>query len=68
MEKYHWKEEAGLIDGLNALETLAERKANIYAKLLTDVNLADSMAALAIRHGKRADVLNEMTGGLKDEE
>ncbi len=37
------------------LEDLAEKKAKIYSRLLTDVALAKEMESLALRHEKRKE-------------
>ena len=45
------------IEKMLQLEDLAEKKAKIYARLLTDNALADDMNALSLRHEKRKEIL-----------
>ena len=45
------------------LEDLAEKKAKIYARLLTDNALADDMNALSLRHEKRKEILTALAYG-----
>ena len=45
------------------LEDLAEKKSKIYARLLTDMGLAEEMDALSLRHEKRKETLTELAFG-----
>ena len=45
------------------LEDLAEKKAKIYSRLLTDIHLAEEMKGLALRHEERKELLMGLTGG-----
>ncbi|MBE5740264.1 MAG: hypothetical protein E7349_05355 [Clostridiales bacterium] len=45
------------------LEDLAEKKSKIYARLLTDMGLAEEMSALSLRHEKRKEALTELAFG-----
>ncbi len=44
------------------VEGLAEKKANIYARLLTNSTLAKDMESLAKRHQERKTVLQQLLG------
>ena len=43
-------------------EDLAEKKAKIYSRLLTEVNLATEMETLAVRHAERKQTLLKFAG------
>ena len=45
------------------LEDLAEKKSKIYARLLTDMGLAEELSALSLRHEKRKEALTELVFG-----
>ena len=45
------------------LEDLAEKKAKIYSRLLTDVHLAEEMNGLSLRHEKRKELLTKLAYG-----
>ena len=45
------------------LEDLAEKKSKIYARLLTDMHLAEEMSLLSLRHEKRKENLTELAFG-----
>jgi hypothetical protein len=51
------------IEKMLQLEDLAEKKAKIYARLLTDNALADDMNALSLRHEKRKEILTALAYG-----
>ena len=55
---------------LAELEDLAEKKAKIYSRLLTEVNLAQEMETLAVRHANKKASLLAFVGkkGNKNEE
>lgn len=55
------RERARLV-ALSYLEGLGKKKANIYARLLTEVNLAQSMEELAKRHSDRENALKTALG------
>ena len=44
-------------------EELAEKKAKIYSRLLTEIALAKEMEALSMRHGKRRESLEKLLYG-----
>ena len=50
------------IERLKGLELLAMRKASVYGRTLTDVELANMMQALAKEHGLRAAALGALLG------
>ncbi len=50
------------IERLKGLELLAMRKASMYGRTLTDVELANMMQALAKEHGLRAAALGALLG------
>ena len=50
------------VKALKGLEELAERKASVYGRVLTDINLAQEMQELAKFHGDRANSLADLTG------
>lgn len=58
------KEECGeeFLCRLTGLEDLAKKKTAIYARLLTDTELAKSMETLSLRHTKRMEGLNKLLG------
>ncbi len=45
------------------LEDLAEKKAKIYARLLTELSLAKEMEALSLRHESRKELLTKLALG-----
>ncbi len=45
------------------LEDLAEKKAKIYARLLTEPSLAKEMESLSLRHESRKEMLTELVFG-----
>ena len=47
---------------LKKLEILAQRKACVYSRTLTDVQLAAMMQQLVALHGKRAEKLSTLLG------
>ena len=47
---------------LKGMETLAQRKASVYGRVLTDLTLAEEMQNLAQFHGERVQALAELTG------
>ena len=51
------EEQVTAIERLIRLEGLAQRKAEIYAKLLTDQTLANDFSAAAQRHARRKQLL-----------
>ena len=61
MENKAEKERLALETVLQA-EALAEKKAAIYAKLLTEQGLAKSMEEIAMRHAKRRETLMKILG------
>ena len=50
------------IEELKRMEGLAERKAGLYGRVLTDVALANEMQDLAKFHGDRAQSLADLMG------
>ena len=48
---------------LMEVEDLAEKKAKIYSRLLTDAALAKDMETLALRHEKRKETLLSLAKG-----
>ena len=57
--------EQRLLSALFDLEDLAEKKARIYSRLLTQVALAQKMQSLADRHGERKAKLESLITGEK---
>ena len=55
-------EEKDVLQNLIELETLAEKKSSIYARLLTEVTLAQKMEALAEAHKQRKQALQTLLG------
>ncbi len=55
--------EKEILKKLLKLEDLAEKKSKIYARLLTDMGLAEEMSALSLRHEKRKEALTELAFG-----
>lgn len=55
-------EELVVLQNLVALEALAEKKASIYARLLTEVTLAQKMETLAEAHKQRKQALQTLLG------
>lgn len=51
------------LEELLRMEDLAEKKAKIYSRLLTDVEKAKRMEELAARHGKRKNEIEELLFG-----
>ena len=49
------EEEKGLLIMLSQMEDLAEKKARVYSRLLTEVSLAKTMEELSLRHEKRKE-------------
>ena len=47
-------------------EMLAEKKANVYAKLLTEPHIAQTMGEIADRHTQRVETLAKIFGLKKD--
>ena len=47
-------------------EMLAEKKANVYAKLLTEPHIAQTMGEIADRHTQRVETLAKILGLQKD--
>ena len=52
-----------ILCSLVAVEDLAEKKAKIYSRLLTDPTLAKDMEELALRHAKRKQALERLLNG-----
>ena len=52
---------------LKRMEALAQRKAAVYGRVLTDVSLANEMQDLAKFHGGRTQSLADLLGGADDE-
>ncbi len=50
------------IEKLKQMEALAERKTNVYGRVLTDITLANEMQDLAKFHGGRAQSLADLMG------
>ncbi len=57
------KEENEYLEEMCALEELAQKKANIYARLLFDPALSKKMEALSLRHGERKATLERILYG-----
>lgn len=51
------------LEELLRIEDLAEKKAKIYSRLLTDVEKAKRMEELASRHEKRKNEISELLFG-----
>ena len=47
---------------LKGMEALAQRKASVYGRVLTDLTLAEEMQNLAQFHGERVQALAELWG------
>lgn len=56
-------QEKDLLAVLCKLEDLAEKKARIYSRLLTETSLAQEMEELANRHANRKRVLQSLITG-----
>ena len=56
-------EEKELLTALCQAEDLAEKKARIYSRLLTEVSLAQEMEELANRHADRKQILQSLITG-----
>lgn len=56
-------EDEELLRGLKEGEDLLEKKAKIYARLLIEPSLSETMEGLAIRHAARKKQLEELIGG-----
>ena len=52
-----------ILSTLVSVEDLAEKKAKIYSRLLTDATLAKDMEELALRHAKRKQALERLLNG-----
>ena len=50
------------IEKLKQMEALAERKAGLYGRVLTDATLANEMQDFAQFHGDRAQSLSDLIG------
>ena len=50
------------VEKLKRLEGLAQRKASVYGRVLTDVTLAEEMQALAEFHGERMQEIASLLG------
>ncbi len=55
--------EEKLLKTLCSMEDLAEKKANIYARLLIEPALAEDMEGLATRHEQRKRVIQKLLYG-----
>ena len=55
-------DENELLQALISVEDLAEKKASIYARLLTEVSLAQRMETLANAHKQRKQALEMLMG------
>lgn len=51
-----------LFRSIAEIEDLAEKKAKIYSRLLTETNLAEQMETLAVRHANRKQTLLAYAG------
>ena len=56
------KEDGDVLCYLAKREDLAEKKAKIYSRLLTEVSLAEAMETLAVRHAERKAELLALAG------
>ena len=61
------EKERGVFAKTIEAETLAEKKAKVYAKLLTDPKIAKTMEEIALRHGERVETLAKILGLKKNE-
>ncbi len=52
-----------VLSALLELEDLAEKKAKIYSRLLTEVTMAQNMEKLAMRHGQRKESIEKLLYG-----
>ena len=59
------KTENGVFTDVLTALSIAEKKARIYARLLTDVTLAKEMEQLACRYEKQKTALQALSGGKK---
>lgn len=67
MQKSDWRElEKGALSALLDFEGLAEKKAKIYSKILTEQALAEDFALLAGRHLENAGKLEGLLFGKKN--
>ena len=57
------EKEKNALKTLIEVEDLAEKKAKIYSRLLTDAALAKDMESLAARHAKRKQTLQALALG-----
>ena len=60
------KEDGEVLCCLAQREDLAEKKAKIYSRLLTEVSLAEAMETLAVRHAERKAELLALAGKKED--
>lgn len=67
-EEKDFDEDAKLLFYLAEREDLAEKKAKIYSRLLTEPNLAENMETLAVRHGNRKKSLVALAEGKEEKE
>ncbi len=56
------------LTALLSLEDLAEKKAMIYSRLLTDAALAKDMESLAERHALRKAAIESLVSGKKEKQ
>ena len=59
--------EEELLQTLADLEDLAEKKTNIYSRLLTEPSFAQEMEELSKRHKGRKELLEKLAFGKSDE-
>ena len=58
-------EEKNSLNALLSIINIAEKKARIYSRLLTDVSLAKAMEKLACRHEEEKTALQSLLGDKK---
>ena len=67
MQRDIMEEEREMLLSLFAMEDIAEKKAKIYSRLLTEPALAQEMEALSKRHAERKARLQKLATGKETE-
>lgn len=67
MQEENENKDRELLFYLAEREALAEKKAKIYSRLLTEPNLAENMETLAVRHEKRKKSLVALAEGKEEQ-
>lgn len=68
MEKDIIEKEQNVLLSLLQMEDVAEKKAKIYSRLLTETSLAQEMESLAARHAERKKRLEKLATGKEPKE